>query len=153
MGAPGPGRRTGLTDTRRSHIRTACFRTAALGVALTVLCAAPAGAGEIRAAVELPAAETGAVLSKEALGSPAIGKGSGVSLGLGGVPAELERIAQCESNGDYGAVNPSSGARGKFQILPSTAAAHGCDLSTPAGQDACAVKIWAGGAGRGQWVC
>src|SRR5262245_44707931 len=37
----------------------------------------------------------------------------------GGVPAELEAIAQCESGGDYGAVNPSSGAYGKYQILPS----------------------------------
>src|SRR5437870_2737524 len=41
----------------------------------------------------------------------------------------------------YSAYNPSSGATGKYQILPSTAAAHGCDLSTPAGQDACAAEI------------
>lgn len=71
----------------------------------------------------------------------------------GGVPAELEAIAQCESGGDYNAVNSSSGAYGKYQIMPSTAAAYGCDLATPAGQDACAVEIYAGGAGRGQWVC
>lgn len=71
----------------------------------------------------------------------------------GGVPAELEAIAQCESGGDYSAVNSSSGAYGKYQILPSTAAAYGCDLATPAGQDACATEIYAGGAGRGQWVC
>lgn len=71
----------------------------------------------------------------------------------GGVPAELESIAQCESGGSYTAVNSSSGAYGKYQILPSTAEAHGCDLSTPAGQDQCAVEIYAGGAGRGQWVC
>lgn len=70
-----------------------------------------------------------------------------------GVPAELESIAQCESGGDYSAVNASSGAYGKYQILPSTAAAYGCDLATPAGQDACATEIYAGGAGRGQWVC
>lgn len=78
--------------------------------------------------------------------------GGNVSYG-GGVPAELEAIAQCESGGDYGAVNPSSGATGKYQILPSTAQAYGCDLATPAGQDACAVEIYAGGAGRSQWVC
>jgi hypothetical protein len=71
----------------------------------------------------------------------------------GGVPAELEAIAQCESGGDYSAVNPTSGAYGKYQIMPSTAAAYGCDLSTAAGQDQCAVEIYAGGAGRGQWVC
>lgn len=70
-----------------------------------------------------------------------------------GVPAELEAIAQCESGGDYSTVNPTSGAYGKYQIMPSTAAAYGCDLATPAGQDACAVEIYAGGSGRGQWVC
>lgn len=73
--------------------------------------------------------------------------------GGGGVPAELETIAQCESGGDYTAVNSSSGAYGKYQILPSTSAAYGCDMATPAGQDACAVAIYAGGAGRSQWVC
>lgn len=68
------------------------------------------------------------------------------------VPAELERIAQCESGGSYTARNPS-GAYGKYQIMPSTAAAYGCNLSTAGGQDACAVRIYAGGAGRSQWVC
>src|SRR5262249_7904139 len=29
-------------------------------------------------------------------------------------------IVQCESGGNYGAVNPSSGAGGAYQILPST---------------------------------
>lgn len=69
-----------------------------------------------------------------------------------GVPAELQSIAQCESGGDYNARNPS-GAYGKYQIMPETASAYGCDLSTPGGQDACATKIYAGGAGRSQWVC
>jgi hypothetical protein len=41
----------------------------------------------------------------------------------------------------YDAYNPSSGATGCYQILPSTAAAHDCDLSTPVGQDACAAAI------------
>ncbi len=31
----------------------------------------------------------------------------------------------CESGGDYGAVNPSSGAGGAYQILPSTWALYG----------------------------
>lgn len=43
----------------------------------------------------------------------------------------------------YAAYNPSSGAAGCYQIIPSTAAAHGCDLSTPGGQDACAQAICA----------
>lgn len=66
------------------------------------------------------------------------------------IPTE---IVMCESGGSYTAVNPSSGAYGAYQIIPSTAAAYGCDLSTPAGQDSCAAKIWAGGAGRSQWAC
>jgi hypothetical protein len=71
--------------------------------------------------------------------------------GSSGTPPES--IKQCESGGDYGAVNPSSGAYGAWQILPSTSAAYGCDMSTPAGQDACASEIWDGGSGAGQWVC
>jgi hypothetical protein len=61
-------------------------------------------------------------------------------------------IVMCESRGDYGAYNPSSGAFGAYQIIPSTAAAFGCDLSTPGGQDSCAARIWAG-QGRGAWSC
>jgi plasmid stability protein len=63
-----------------------------------------------------------------------------------------ESVAQCESRGSYTAVNPSSGAYGKWQILPSTAAAHGCSLATPAGQNECAARIYAT-EGRGAWVC
>jgi Transglycosylase-like domain len=55
------------------------------------------------------------------------------------IPAEIVR---CESGGDYGAYN-KSGATGAYQIMPGTAAGYGCDLSTPAGQDACAARIYA----------
>ena len=47
--------------------------------------------------------------------------------------------------------NPSSGATGRYQILPSTAAGYGCNLSTPAGQDACAQTIY-NHQGAGAWV-
>jgi hypothetical protein len=70
----------------------------------------------------------------------------------GGGYAIPSDIVRCESGGNYGAVNPSSGAYGAYQILPSTAAAHGCDLSTSGGQDACAGKIMAT-EGRGAWSC
>ena len=63
-----------------------------------------------------------------------------------------ESIVMCESGGNYNARNPSSGAYGAYQILPSTAAAYGCDMSTPGGQDICAAKVWVG-QGRGAWVC
>lgn len=62
-----------------------------------------------------------------------------------------EYIVECESGGDYTAQNPS-GAYGAYQIMPETAAAYGCDLSTPAGQDACAAKIYAD-VGTSAWVC
>lgn len=63
-----------------------------------------------------------------------------------------ESIKSCESGGDYSAVNPSSGAYGAWQILGSTAAAYGCDLSTPAGQDQCAAEIYAD-VGSSAWSC
>jgi hypothetical protein len=72
--------------------------------------------------------------------------------GSGGVNSDLESIAQCESGGDYNAVNPSSGAYGKYQIMPSTAAGYGCDLATPAGQDQCASEIYSR-EGSSPWVC
>lgn len=75
---------------------------------------------------------------------------TGVTSGSGyAIPAD---IVACESGGDYGAVNPSSGATGAYQILPSTSAAYGCDLSTPAGQDACAAAIYAD-VGSSAWEC
>lgn len=60
-------------------------------------------------------------------------------------------IVECESGGDYGASNPS-GAYGAYQIMPGTASAYGCDLSTPAGQDSCAAEIYAA-EGSSPWVC
>lgn len=63
-------------------------------------------------------------------------------------------IVMCESHGNYNAVNGSSGARGAYQLLPSTYYANGGDGSwSPADQDRVAARVWAGGAGRGQWAC
>ncbi len=60
-----------------------------------------------------------------------------------------------ESGTDYSTgasnTNSSSGATGRYQITPSTAAAYGCDLSTHAGQDACAATIYRR-QGAGAWV-
>jgi hypothetical protein len=62
-----------------------------------------------------------------------------------------EHIVRCESGGDYSASNPS-GAYGAYQIMPGTAAAYGCSLATPAGQDACAARIYAR-EGAAPWDC
>ena len=75
---------------------------------------------------------------------------AGSAVGAPGVPA-----CASESGSDYSTgaanTNASSGATGRYQILPSTAAAYGCSLATPAGQDACAQVIYAH-QGAGAWV-
>ena len=67
-----------------------------------------------------------------------------------------EAIVMCESGGNYGALNPSSGAGGAYQILPSTWALYGGKgkphEASPAEQDAIAAQIWAD-SGPGAWVC
>lgn len=67
-----------------------------------------------------------------------------------------EAIVICESGGNYGALNPSSGAGGAYQILPSTWHAYGGEglphQASPAEQDAIAAQIWAD-SGPGAWVC
>lgn len=70
--------------------------------------------------------------------------------GAGGVPACASESGTNYSTGSSN-TNASSGATGRYQITPGTAAAYGCDLSTPAGQDACAQTIYAH-QGAGAWV-
>jgi muramidase (phage lysozyme) len=64
----------------------------------------------------------------------------------------------CESGGNYGAVNPSSGAGGAYQMLPSTYKGLGGQFASPNvapkwEQDKLAAKLWAGGKGAGNWAC
>lgn len=66
----------------------------------------------------------------------------------GAIPAY---IVECESGCNYAAQNPS-GAYGAYQIMPDTASAYGCDMSTAAGQDACASEIYAD-QGAAPWSC
>ncbi len=65
-------------------------------------------------------------------------------------------IVQCESGGNWHAVNPSSGAGGAYQIMPSTWQAYGGSglpqNASPAEQSAIAAKIWAS-SGPGAWSC
>ncbi len=75
---------------------------------------------------------------------------------LGGPYSIPTYIVMCESGGNYGAVNPSSGAGGAYQILPSTWALYG-GQGTPQGapkeeQDRIAGEIWADSGGSA-WVC
>jgi septal ring factor EnvC (AmiA/AmiB activator) len=75
---------------------------------------------------------------------------------LGGPFSIPTYIVMCESGGNYGAVNPSSGAGGAFQILPSTwdlYGGSGVPQDAPkAEQDRIAAEIWADSGGSA-WVC
>jgi peptidoglycan hydrolase CwlO-like protein len=65
-------------------------------------------------------------------------------------------IVMCESGGNYRALNPSSGAGGAYQILPSTWRAYGGrglpHQASKAEQDRIAALIWAND-GPGAWAC
>jgi septal ring factor EnvC (AmiA/AmiB activator) len=75
---------------------------------------------------------------------------------LGGPFSIPTYIVMCESGGNYGAVNPSSGAGGAYQILPSTWDLYGGSGSPQdapkAEQDRIAAEIWADSGGSA-WVC
>lgn len=75
---------------------------------------------------------------------------------LGGPYSIPAYIVMCESGGNYGATNPSSGAGGAYQIIPSTWKLYGGqgapqDAPKPE-QDRIAAEIWAD-SGSSAWVC
>jgi septal ring factor EnvC (AmiA/AmiB activator) len=75
---------------------------------------------------------------------------------LGGPYAIPSYIVMCESGGNYSAVNPTSGAGGAYQILPSTWALYGgsgAPQDAPkAEQDRIAGEIWED-SGPSAWSC
>jgi peptidoglycan hydrolase CwlO-like protein len=75
---------------------------------------------------------------------------------LGGPYSIPNYILMCESGGNYSAVNPSSGAGGAYQILPSTWELYGGQgepqNAPKAEQDRIAAEIWAD-SGTSAWVC
>lgn len=75
---------------------------------------------------------------------------------LGGPYAIPTYIVMCESGGNYHALNPSSGAGGAYQILPSTWAAYGGQGppqdAPKAEQDRIAGEIWRD-SGPSAWSC
>ena len=82
--------------------------------------------------------------------------GETVGKWLGGPYSIPSSIVMCESGGNYGAVNGSSGAGGAYQILPSTWGLYGGkgapqDASKQE-QDQIAAQIWSD-SGPGAWVC
>jgi septal ring factor EnvC (AmiA/AmiB activator) len=75
---------------------------------------------------------------------------------LGGPYAIPSYIVMCESGGNYSALNPSSGAGGAYQILPSTWKLYGGQgepqNASKAEQDRIAAEIWAD-SGPSAWIC
>jgi septal ring factor EnvC (AmiA/AmiB activator) len=75
---------------------------------------------------------------------------------LGGPYSIPAYIVMCESGGNYSALNPSSGAGGAYQIIPSTWELYGGQgepqNAPKAEQDRIAAEIWAD-SGGGAWVC
>jgi peptidoglycan hydrolase CwlO-like protein len=75
---------------------------------------------------------------------------------LGGPYAIPTSIVMCESGGNYHAYNPSSGAGGAYQILPSTWRAYGGEGAPQNGskaeQDRIAGEIWRD-SGPSAWSC
>jgi septal ring factor EnvC (AmiA/AmiB activator) len=75
---------------------------------------------------------------------------------LGGPYSIPTFVVMCESGGNYSAVNPSSGAGGAYQILPSTWALYGGQGApqdaSKAEQDRIAAEIWADSGGSA-WAC
>lgn len=67
-----------------------------------------------------------------------------------------EQIVLCESGGNFDALNPSSGAGGAYQILPSTWKLYGGKglphEASPEEQSRIAALIWAD-SGASAWVC
>jgi Transglycosylase-like domain len=77
--------------------------------------------------------------------------------GGGGRSCDPESIVQRESKGNPNAVNPSSGAGGKYQFLPSTWPGYGgyarAEDASESVQDERFNEVWAGGAGSSHWGC
>src|SRR5436190_1712833 len=67
-----------------------------------------------------------------------------------------QAVVMCESGGNFNAVNPSSGAGGAYQILPSTWRLYGGSGSpqdaSPSEQSQIASQIWAD-SGPSAWAC
>ncbi len=95
-----------------------------------------------------PAATTATSATPTGYSASGYSSGGGYSIPSG--------IVQCESGGNYSAVNPSSGAGGAYQILPSTWQAYGgqgLPQDAPkAVQDRIAGEIYAH-QGAGAWSC
>jgi hypothetical protein len=112
------------------------------------------GVGPHKAATDAQAVASLAVLQRmvaPASAPAAATSGTAVqAAGTGTLPACASESGTNYSTGSEN-TNASSGATGRYQITPSTAANYGCSLATPASQDACAQTIYRN-QGAGAWT-
>jgi hypothetical protein len=124
--------------------------------AIAAHAAAVAAAERARAAAQV-SSQPQTSQSQAPVSSSSSSSSSGGSSSYSGGYSIPSSVVQCESGGNWHAVNSSSGAGGAYQIMPSTWQAYGGSGlpqdASPAQQSAIAAKIWAGGAGAGQWSC
>ena len=108
------------------------------------------GVAPHRAATDAETLASLSMLQRMVAPAPAASGPAAQASGAGSLPA-----CASESGTDYSTgsenTNASSGATGRYQITPSTSAAYGCSLTTPAGQDACAQTIYQH-QGAGAWT-
>jgi septal ring factor EnvC (AmiA/AmiB activator) len=129
---------------------------AAAGRLHTVEAEREASLAELKADIAKWVKQVQAVRAAEARAASAAEAEEEVGRWLGGPYSIPTYIVMCESGGDYGAVNPSSGAGGAYQILPSTWELYGGQGEPQNGskseQDQIAAEIWAD-SGSSAWVC
>ncbi|MEX2252970.1 MAG: transglycosylase family protein [Thermoleophilaceae bacterium] len=109
-------------------------------------------AAQSRASKRAPARRSNAGVEKAPARSSSRGQSN--STGGGNVPAALQRIAQCESGGNPGAIGGGGAYRGKYQFSPDTwrsLGGSGDPAKAPESeQDRRAAQLYAR-SGAGQW--
>ncbi len=104
--------------------------------------------GVLNAEAEKAAAFANAIKSRPVASTGRVG---------GGGSCSPDAIIQRESKGDPNAVNPSTGAGGKYQFMPGTWGGYGgyarAQDAPESVQDEKFQQVYAGGAGSSHWGC
>src|SRR5579875_215646 len=113
-------------------------------------------ASELAGASSEPSAASAPPASEALAPAPSYANTGAPSYGGTGGYAIPASIVMCESGGNYAAVNPTTGAGGAYQSLPSTSAAYGGQGlpqdAPPAEQNRIAAEIYAT-QGPSAWTC
>lgn len=151
--------RAGLEQRRAAVAQAHSARLAAVSSARSKRRSAERTLSRLQAAQARAARQYAAraATTRASAGSAAGGGGGGASAAPSGGWAIPWPIVQCESGGQNVGPN-SAGASGYYQFMPQTwrnlggSTPHAYQASK-AEQDRLAAKLWAGGAGAGNWDC